>query len=297
MSLYSISELQQFSGVKAHTIRVWERRYKALKPERSEGNTRYYDGSQLRRLLNIVSLKNDDFKVSALCTMSDEELNGLLEKQLSKDISPDYAIAYLISQCIAASLEFNEEKFDKFFSHAVLRLGIKGTYIRVIYPSLVRLGIMWRKDVLPPAQEHFITNLIRQKLHTAIDALPPSTQPEKLWLLFLMEDELHETGLLFANYLLRKAGHKVVYLGSNVPFTAIESAVKELNSTKLMFFMVRRDDTDNDLKKINRMKEIFSSQTIYMASDAKRLSTLENSEKFIRLYSVDDLDKQIVPHV
>ena len=297
MNLFSISELQQFSGIKAHTIRVWEQRYNALKPERSEGNTRYYDGSQLRRLLNIVSLMNDDFKVSELCSMSDEKLNGLLETQLSKNISPDHGIEYLISQCIAAAIEFNEEKFDKFFSNALLRFGIKGTYIQIIYPSLVRLGIMWRKDVLPPAQEHFITNLIRQKLHTAIDALPPATHPKKLWLLFLMEDELHETGLLFAHYLLRNAGHKVIYLGSNVPFASIESAVKELNPSGLMFFVVRKNDTDNDLKKINQMKKIFSSQTIYMASDASRLSTLKNSNKFIRLYSVEDLEKQIITHV
>jgi len=297
MNLFSISELQQFSGIKAHTIRVWEQRYNALKPERSEGNTRYYDGSQLRRLLNIVSLMNDDFKVSELCSMSDEKLNGLLETQLSKTISPDHGIEYLISQCIAAAIEFNEEKFDKFFSNALLRFGIKGTYIQIIYPSLVRLGIMWAKDVLPPAQEHFITNLIRQKLHTAIDALPPAKHPKKLWLLFLMEDELHETGLLFAHYLLRNAGHKVIYLGCNVPFTSIESAVKVLNPTRLMFFMVRKNDTDNDLKKINRMKKTFSSQTIYMASDASRLSTLKNSNKFIRLYSVEDLEKQIITHV
>ena len=227
MSLFSISQLQQFSGVKAHTIRVWEKRYNALKPERSEGNTRYYDGLQLRRLLNIVSLMNDDFKVSELCSMSDEKLNGLLETHLADNISPDYAIEYLISQCIAASMEFNEEKFDKIFSNAVLRLGIERTYIQVVYPALVRLGIMWGTDVLPAAQEHFITNLIRQKIHAAIDALPPPTRPEKPWMLFLMEDELHETGLLFANYLLRKAGHKVVYLGSNVPFTSLESAVKD----------------------------------------------------------------------
>ena len=293
MNLFSISELQQFSGVKAHTIRVWEQRYEALKPERSEGNTRYYDGSQLRRLLNIVSLMNGDFKVSELCSMPDEKLNELLETQLTKNISPDYATEYLISQLIAASMEFSEEKFDKLFSNAVLRFGIKGTYLRVIYPSLMRLGILWAKDVLPPAQEHFITNLIRQKLHTAIDALPPPTLPKKSWLLFLMEDELHETGLLFAHYLLRKAGHKVIYLGSNVPFASIESAVNELNITKILFFLVRKNDADNDLKKINRMKKIFPSQKIYMASDPSRLSSLKNSKNFNRLFSVEDLEAQI----
>ena len=151
MNSFSITDLQQFSGIKAHTIRIWEQRYKALKPMRTEGNTRFYDGSQLRRLLNIVSLMNAEYKVSELCSMPDKILNELLDIQLNKNISSDFAIEYLISQCVVASLEFNEEKFDKFFSNTVLRFGIKDTYVKVIYPLLVRLGLMWAKDVLPPS--------------------------------------------------------------------------------------------------------------------------------------------------
>ncbi|MEO6902830.1 MAG: MerR family transcriptional regulator [Bacteroidia bacterium] len=296
MDSYSISDLEKFSGIKAHTIRMWEQRYKALNPSRSEGNTRYYDGLQLRRLLNIVSLMNGDFKISELCAMTDEQLNVLLEKELSNNTSTDYAIEYLISQCIIAAKEFNEERFDKFFSNALLRFGIKETYLKIIYPSLVRLGIMWAKDSLPPAQEHFITNLIRQKLHTAIDALPPPTKPEKLWLLFLLEDELHETGLLLSQYLIRNAGHKVIYLGSNVPLVSVEAAVEELNPTELLFFMVRKSDSANDLKTIDRMKKVFSSLFVYMASSPARLITLKTSKKFIRLFSVEDLEKQINNH-
>lgn len=293
MNSFSISDLQQFSGIKAHTIRIWEQRYKALKPMRTDGNTRYYDGSQLRRLLNIASLMNDGYKVSELCSMSDEKLNKLLEINLNKNISTDDAIEYLISQCIAASMEFDEEKFDKFFSNSVLRFGIKDTYVKVIYPLLVRLGLMWAKDVLPPAQEHFVANLIKQKLYTAIDALPPCTMSVKSWLLFLLEDELHEIGLLFANYLLRKAGHKVFYLGSNVPFASMKAAVKELNPENILFFLVRKNDSENDLKIISQMKKDFPLQTIFMATEETRLSSFEDSKKFIRLSSVEDLEKQI----
>lgn len=293
MNLFSISDLQQFSGVKAHTIRIWEQRYKALKPMRTEGNTRYYNGFQLRRLLNIVSLINDEHKVSELCTMSDENLNNLIEIQFAKNDTSDYAIEYLISQCIAASLEFNEDKFDKFFSNAVIRYGIRGTYVKIIYPTLVRLGIMWVKNDLPPAQEHFVTNLMRQKFYTAIDTLPPSTKPEKSWLLFLLEDEFHEIGLLFANYLLRKAGHKVFYLGSNVPFTSIESAVEALNPERLLLFMVRKNDSENDLNTISQLERSFPAQTIYLATANARLNELERSKKVIRLSSVEDLEYQI----
>lgn len=293
MNSFSITDLQQFSGIKAHTIRIWEQRYKALKPMRTEGNTRFYDGSQLRRLLNIVSLMNAEYKVSELCSMPDKILNELLDIQLNKNISSDFAIEYLISQCVVASLEFNEEKFDKFFSNTVLRFGIKDTYVKVIYPLLVRLGLMWAKDVLPPAQEHFVANLIMQKLYAAIDALPPCTKSEKSWLLFLLEDELHEIGLLFANYLLRKAGHRVIYLGSNVPFASVTLAVKELNPKNILFFLVRKNDSENDLKIIEQMKNKFPLQTIFMATEETRLSSLVDSKKFIRLSSVEDLEKQI----
>jgi len=294
---FSISELEQFSGVKAHTIRVWEQRYKAFKPMRSEGNTRYYDGLQLRRLLNIVSLMDNEFKVSALCTMSDEALNGLLETQYLENISSDYTTEFLISQCLSAAINFNEEKFDKLFSNALLRFGIKDAYVKIIHPLLIRIGIMWTKDFLPLAQEYFITNLIKQKLYAAIDFLPPPSHPEKTWLLFLMEDELHEIGLLFAHYLIRKAGHKVIYLGSNVPFNAVESVVQKTKPLSLLFFMVRKNDTANDLKKINRMKKIFPSQTIYMASDTSRLSDVHDSKNFIRLYSIEDLENIIIADV
>lgn len=293
MNSFSISDLQQFSGIKAHTIRIWEQRYKALKPMRTDGNTRYYEGSQLRRLLNIVSLMNDEYKVSELCLMPDKILNELLEIQLNKNITTDDAIEYLISQCIAASMEFDEEKFDKFFSNSVLRFGIKDTYVKVIYPLLVRLGLMWAKDVMPPAHEHFVANLIKQKLYTAIDSLPTCTKSENSWLLFLLEDELHEIGLLFANYLLRKAGHRVIYLGSNVPFASVTLAVKELNPENILFFLVRKNDSENDLKIIEQMKNKFPLQTIFMATEETRLSSLEDSKKFIRLSSVEDLENQI----
>ncbi|MES2800568.1 MAG: MerR family transcriptional regulator [Bacteroidota bacterium] len=294
MNLFSISELQQYSGIKAHTIRIWEQRYNALKPERSEGNTRYYDGAQLRRLLNIVSLKNDNFKVSELCTMSDEQLNNLLDEHLSKVSSSDADTEYLVSQCIAAAMEFDGVKFDKFFSVAVQRFGLKETYTQVLYPMLVRLGIMWMKDAFPTAQEHFISNKIRQKLSAAIEAIPLSSQQaQQTWVLFLLENEMHEIGLLLAYYLIQNAGHKVVYLGSNLPFSSLELAVKELNPSNLLFFLVRKNDAENDLAMIEQMKTTFPEQSIFMAADSNRLVMLKNSKKFKRLNTVEELENSI----
>ncbi len=290
MDSFSISELQKFSGIKAHTIRIWEQRYDALKPNRSEGNTRYYNGSQLRRLLNIVSLLNSDYKVSELCSMPDKKLVNLLDEKLSQSISVDHAYEYFISQIISSTIQFNEMQFDKLFANCILRFGLKGTYVHIIYPALIRLGVMWSKDAILPAQEHFITNLIRQKLLSAIDALPPSTASTNSWMLFLPEDEFHEAGLLLSNFLIRQMGMKVIYLGANVPFDSLKIAVKEIKPTHLLSFIVRKNNNKQDLDLINLLHKNCPTQKIYLGCDSSRLTELKPRKNFIKLHSVQELE-------
>lgn len=293
MNSFSISELQQFSGIKAHTIRIWEQRYNALKPNRSEGNTRYYKGSQLRRLLNIVSMLGSDYKVSELCSMPDKKLVKLIDEKLSQSISADHVYEYFISQIISSTIQYNEVQFEKLFANCIIRFGLKGTYVQIIYPALVRLGVMWSKDAILPAQEHFITNLIRQKLLSAIDALPPSNDSINSWLLFLPEDEFHEAGLLISNFLIRQVGMKVIYLGTNVPFDSLKSAVSEIKPTHLLFFMVRKNNYKEDLELINILKKNFTSQKIYLGCDSSRLNNLKTSKHLTKLHSVQDLEREL----
>jgi len=293
MNSFSISELQKFSGIKAHTIRTWEQRYNALKPNRSEGNTRYYNGSQLRRLLNIVSLLNTDYKVSELCSMPDKKLVKLLDEKLSQSILADHAYEYFISQIISATIQFNEMQFDKLFANCILRFGLKGTYVQIIYPALVRLGIMWSKDAILPAQEHFITNLIRQKVLAVIDALPIATTSTNSWLLFLPEDEFHEAGLLLSNFLIRQAGMKVIYLGANVPYDSLKLAIKEIKPTHILFFLVRKNNNKEDMELINILNKNFPTQKIYLGCDSSRLNDLKTSKYFTKLHSVQDLENKL----
>jgi hypothetical protein len=226
--------------------------------------------------------------------MSDVNLNDLLEKNWQENnIVQDQTTEYLIAQFISACIEMNEDRFDKIFANAMLKYGVRSTYTQVIYPALVRLGVMWTIDALPVGQEHFITNLIRQKLHSAIDAIPSPTHNDNAWLLFLFEDELHETGLLLAQYMLRKAGKKVYYLGANVPREAIESAVHQVNPSQLLFFQIRKNDPQVDLNNIEWLKATFPDKKIYLSSDVSRLPDLLPSKNFIRMYSVLDLEFQI----
>ena len=294
MDSFSISQLQQFSGVKAHTIRIWEQRYNALQPSRSEGNTRYYSGDQLRRLLNIVSLSGSDYKTSDLCKMTDAQLHRLLDKPLNELHSASPSTEYFISQVISAAMRYSEEQFDKVFSGCILRYGLSGSYSKVIYPALVRLGLMWAKNELPPAQEHFITALFRQKFLAAVDVLPSPYDTKKSWLLFLPEDELHETGLLFANYKIRLANKKVIYLGANVPFQSLSDAINDINPANLLFFLIRKNDRENDVKFITALNKEFGAYKTYIACEPSRVENLKIGKNFKLLHSVEDLDEALM---
>ncbi len=289
MNLFSISQLSQFSGIKAHTIRMWEQRYNALKPNRSEGNTRYYDNLQLRRLLNIVSLMDSGYKVSELGVMSDKKLFALLEEQHANVNSNDPEDFY-ISQLIAAGMSYDEQHFEKIFSHCLLRFGLKNAYIHVLYPLLSRIGLMWTSNLIPPAQEHFISNIIRQKLFTAIDSLPPPAPTAETWLLFLPENEFHEIGLLFAHYVVRLSGRKSIYLGANLPLDSLNNAIKDIKPDKLLLFLVRHNLPEESQEFLDTLRTFSPIKIIYLVGSKNLVGSLKTG-KIQWLQSVDDLDR------
>ncbi len=292
MNSFTISQLQSYSGISVHSIRAWEKRYSALKPGRSEGNTRYYNGNQLRRLLNIAGLMNSEYKISELCAMPDAKLFELVSERLESKAATDND-EFMISQMVAAALEFNELLFEKIFSRAIIGYGVEGTYLKVIYPALHRMGVMWAAERIAPAQEHFVTNLIRQKLDTSVDVLPVNSSSKNHWLLFLPENEFHEIGLLFANYLVRNSGHRCTYLGANVPFDALKDAVKMIKPTSLLCFLVLAKEKNTDLELIRLMLKSFNEQKVFVAAEENRLKGIKFSERFIALKSVNDLNNEL----
>ena len=293
MNLFSISQLQQYSGIKAHTIRIWEQRYNGLTPTRSEGNTRYYDNSQLRRLLNIVSLMDSGYKISQLCSMTDAELFDLLEQQLNDATRESEKTDYYIMQLIAAGMELDEDSFGKIFSTCLKHSGIKKTYTNVIYPMLEKLGLMWVGNKLAPCYEHFISNLLKQKFYAMIEELPPVTSSKKWWVLFLPEDEFHEVGLLFANLMLRLNNQKVIYLGANTPFVTLKQTVEETNPSALLLFLVHFDEPEQTQKYLDGLSGVFKKQEIFISGNEKLISQLKSGKNIHWLKTVDDLEKNI----
>ena len=293
MNRFTISELEQFSGIKSHTIRIWEQRYNALKPTRSDGNTRYYDNTQLVRLLNIVSLMGSENKVSAICSMPDETLVKMVKEKFRNHLSGDSTNEYYISQLITAGISFDEAHFDKIFSNCVLRLGMRNTYLKIIYPLLNRIGIMWVAGTISPAYEHFITNFIKQKLYSAIDSLPPAKSSGKSWLLFLPENEFHEIGLLFSHYLIRNENNKVIYLGANVPLETMMEAMQQTVPENLLFFLVHHDTPENAQALINSLKKYPGNIKIYFTGNEKLISKLKPGKEFIWIRSAEDFEKHL----
>ena len=251
MSSYSIKDLERISNMKAHTIRIWEQRYGLLTPDRTETNIRYYDDEQLKKLLNVCTLLNQGMKISRISQLTKRQMTEEIDKVIAGSFQADNQVEAIVNQALIATATFDTALFEEAFGHGVKKLGLKKTYEKVIYPLLVRTGLMWVKDDLLPSQEHFLSNLVRQKLFAAIDSLPLPENPSQKWLLYLNEQEDHEIGLLFANYLIRQRGQNVIYLGARVPHRDLAHVVQQCRPTHIYSFLVgNHDQLDDMLRKL-----------------------------------------------
>lgn len=216
---FSIKDLEKLSGIKAHTLRIWEQRYGILKPERTDTNIRWYCNTELKQLLNITLLYEHGFKISKIACLKNNDVIS----EVNKIIDAQFSVCDQIRGLMLSMVELDEERFDKIISNNILHNGFQNTVEKIVYPFLHKIGIMWQTGSINPAQEHFISNLIRQKLITAIDGqVTPQNKNSKKFVLFLPEGELHELSLLYFHYLLKSKGHKVIYLGQSVPLLDLQ---------------------------------------------------------------------------
>ena len=251
MMRYSINDLEKLSGIKAHTIRMWEKRYNIVTPSRTDSNIRYYNDYDLKRILNISTLNKHGFKISRIARMQENDV-----KEKIMEISgnnQDYES--IINGLIVSMIELNEDTFEQILSNAAIKLGFEKTVTHALYPFLEKVGTLWQIGTINPAQEHFITYLIRQKLIIAIDGQAKTPAPgAKTFLLFLPENELHELGLLFYSFLLRKNGYRVIYLGQSVPFNDLLEVIRIRNTDYLLTYFVaalNQKDIPHYIRKIS----------------------------------------------
>ncbi|TNF45449.1 MAG: MerR family transcriptional regulator [Bacteroidetes bacterium] len=257
---YSIKDLEVLSGVKAHTIRIWEKRYHLLSPARTDTNIRFYSDSDLRRILNVSLLVNSGFKISKVAKWEESQLKQTVLEATEKKVSePDY-----VERLILHMLNFDNVGFYYLVNEIIEKKGFEDAMVKVFFVLFERIGTYWQVGSIFPAQEHYVTSILRQKLIAETDKLGVDNSKGQTMLFFLPEGELHEMSLLFYAYLARKYGYNVIYLGQFVPF---EDLVKVQSHIKIDFVFaafinpLTKEDLENYLV---RLKEAFQHQKIFI---------------------------------
>ena len=225
MNAFTIKDLENLTGVKAHTIRIWEQRYSFLKPRRTDTNIRYYNNEELKKILNIALLNKYGYKISHIDRMSYTEIND-------KIITLNNAVAQqerVINDLIQQMVDLNIEAFEAILTEYIRLRGIEKSINHIIFPFMERIGVLWITGHINPAQEHLVSNIIRQKLIVGTETVVSHLKVDQTGLLFLPEGEFHELGLLFIQYLLKSRGISVLYLGANVPIDDVEYIIKARN--------------------------------------------------------------------
>ena len=262
MATYTIRDLEKLSGIKAHTIRIWEKRYNIIAPQRTATNIRNYCDGELKKLLNISLLNRNGIKISKLAKLTNEEINEKINQLIHSHSDTES----LIENLSIAMIDFDEVKLEKILERAIIQLGFEETIIKILYPFLIKIGVMWQTGTISPVQEHFITNLIRQKLIVAIDGLISRNNPySKRFILFLPEGEFHELGLLFFHYLIKRRSHLVIYLGQSVPLNDLFETRRLKPANYLVTAFVSHINGKDIVNYAKAVADKFPEQVIYLS--------------------------------
>ena len=221
MAVYSIKDLEKLSGIKAHTIRIWEQRYGIINPKRTKTNIRYYQDEDLKFILNIALLNKNGFKISKIAKMSKAEI---AEKVAAiSEINFEYGTQ--LDALTISMIEMDEYKFDRIISTNIQQLGFERTMLEIIYPFLDKLSVLWLTGSINPVQENFMSYLIRQKIIVAIDKEPLMVGKDVCkFLIYLPEGERQELSMLFMQYLVKSRKNHVIYIGQDITLTDLKDA-------------------------------------------------------------------------
>lgn len=262
MANYSIKDLEHLSGIKAHTLRIWEQRYGLINPKRTDTNIRFYDQEDLKLVLNVSLLKDHGYKISKIASMSRQELTDAvlyLSDRTTNFADQIYAMTL-------AMIDLDEQRFEKIISTNIIKIGFERTMMSIISPFLSKIGIMWQTDAINPAHEHFISHLIRQKIMVAIDG-QYTTHNERAnkYMLFLPEGELHELNLLFANFLIKARNNKVIYLGQTLPLDDLKSAYDVYEPEFLLTVLTSKPTQKSATEYLQELSALFPKSQILVS--------------------------------
>lgn len=261
MNRFTIRDIENLSGIKAHTWRIWEQRYSLGIAQRRESNHRFFDNDNLKHILKIAYLYNSGVKISKIAALRPEEMKAMALSMLPKESE-----AFYINELIEASLDLDEEKFDQTFNEVMKKMGVEDAILKIINPFQKKIGMLWLTEHLIPAQEHFTSNIIRQKLTTATNALPfVKNTKKKEVILFAPECERHEIALQFVYYLLRKNENKVIYFGTGTSIESIKIYQQQRSFTCLYFHLVTNLNNISPDEYLQNLSECFTDKQIVMS--------------------------------
>jgi len=286
MPVYSINDIEKLCGIKAHTIRIWEKRYNIITPRRTETNIRYYQDKDLQKILNISLLNRNNYKISKIAKMSDGEMKRLVSELSEVSIkTEDY-----LDSLMFAMLELDEYKFNKIIEHNISSKGFEVTMNDVVYPLMEKLSMMWIAGSIKSVHENFVANIIRRKTIVAIDNKTRENHPEaKRYLIYLPEGESHELSLLFLHFLLKDLGHNVINLGSEIPLIDVLEGQK-IFKADYVFSLFNDSFSQSPLQPyINELSRHLPNCKVLISGYQTAIQNLELPENVSSLRSISDV--------
>ncbi|WP_396172084.1 MerR family transcriptional regulator [Flavobacterium sp.] len=252
-NVFSIKDLENLSGIKAHTIRIWEKRYNVLEPMRTDTNIRFYDLAGLQKLLNITLLHNHGYKISKISKLPIDKISVMVREIINEKSVKHHAI----NSFKMAMINFDQTLFFNTFNNLLSEKSFREVFYEIFIPLMNEIGLLWQSDTISPAHEHFISYLIKQKLlinTEKVQILEP-TKTDKIFVLYLPENEIHELGLMYLNYEIILNGYKTIYLGESVPISSLKDIKRYFDSVVYVCYMTvepLKENVNNYLKELQQ---------------------------------------------
>lgn len=293
-SVFSIKDLENLSGIKAHTIRIWEKRYDILQPMRTETNIRLYDLASLQKLLNITLLHDYGYKISKIATYPQEKIPSLVREIISNKNAKNHAI----SDFKMAMMNFDQDLFFATYNWLISEKSFKEIFHQVFIPLMNELGLLWQSDTITPAHEHFITYLIKLKLLVNTEKLQvlKQTKTDKVFVLSLPMNETHELGLMYLHYEILLNGYKSIYLGESMPIENLKDLKKHFNSIVFVSYLTvqpERDNLDDYIQKMSAELEDEQTELWYLGRLVEFIDKETLSDKVSIFTSISELVTKI----
>ncbi|RZN83205.1 MAG: MerR family transcriptional regulator [Winogradskyella sp.] len=292
---FSIKDLENLTGIKAHTIRIWEKRYNLLSPKRTDTNIRYYDLASFQKLLNVSYLNNNGYKISKIATLKSDEIPNLVRDIASQTNLESHAInSFKLSM-----LNFDQALFYNTYESLLKDKSFENVFYDVFIPLLTEIGLLWQTDTITPAHEHFLTTLIRQKVLINTEFIQADAKPtsKKTFVLYLPDNEIHELGLMFLNYQIVAHNYHAIFLGQSVPLDSLSDILNYYDDLIfLSYFTIKplKDEIENYIKDFDKVILQYSDAEFWILGQMLNSLDLDNLPNRIKPFkSIKEVVSQL----